>query len=392
MKSSSSKFNPIVWLDGAHLVNDIYTGMLNPIMPFIAAKLSISMAFATIILSMSHIFASLLQPIFGFWADSMVRRVFIFWGLIFTSIFISIAPASNEIFILILCVILGSLGSSFFHPQALGLVIRFAQNDIAKTMGIFIALGSIGFSVGPLISAFVAQYWGLAHMPILCLPGIFVALLMFKFVPKIKSVESEISNVNFTQAFVDICKNKKLRLLILIAMLKTLITTSCLILLPFLWKNIGYEPFYIGVILFAFIFAGGVGSFLSRDFEKKIGTANVFYISMISTLPLIILFALTYKTIPLLSVIFFVLVGFLTMLAQPVMMVMAQTVLPQYKSIMGGFINGFAWGVVAVAMSFIGFIAETKGIIPVIITVSIIPAICSIFVIKQLFKNVEKLS
>lgn len=390
MNKPSNKYNPILWLDGAHFVNDVYTGMLNPIMPFIAAKLSISMAFATIILSMSHIFASLLQPIFGFWADSMVRRVFIFWGLIFTSIFISVSPTTNDIFTLILCVILGSLGSSFFHPQALGLVIRFADKDLAKTMGIFIALGSIGFSVGPLLSAYVTQYWGLEHMSVLCVPGVLVALLMFKFVPRIRLFDNEKSNIKFSEAFLDICKNYKLRLLITIAMLKTLITTSCLILLPFLWKGIGYKPFYIGCILFAFIFAGGIGSYLSRDLEKKIGTANVFYLSMISTLPLIILFALTYKILPMLSVIFFVMVGFLTMLAQPVMMVMAQTVLPQYKSIMGGFINGFAWGVVAVLMSVIGFIAEAKGIIPVIIVVSVIPALCSVFVIKQLFKNNEK--
>jgi len=392
MNRPNSKYNPILWLDGAHFVNDVYTGMLNPIMPFIAAKLSISMAFATVILSMSHIFASLLQPIFGFWADSMVRRIFIFWGLIFTSIFISIAPASSEIFVLILCVILGSLGSSFFHPQALGLVIKFANNDIAKTMGIFIALGSIGFSVGPLLSAYVAQYWGLVHMPILCVPGVLVALLMFKFVPRIKLLENEKSDIKFAKAFLDICNNRQLRLLITIAMLKTLITTSCLILLPFLWKELGYEPFYIGCILFAFIFVGGVGSFISRDLEKRIGTANVFYISMVSTFPLILLFALTYKTLPLLSIILFVMVGFLTMLAQPVMMVKAQTILPQYKSIMGGFINGFAWGVVAVAMSLIGFIAEAKGIIPVLIVVALIPALMSVFVIKQLFNGNEKLS
>jgi len=259
-------------------------------------------------------------------------------------------------------------------------------------MGIFIALGSIGFSVGPLLSAYVAQYWGLVHMPILCVPGVLVALLMFKFVPRIKLLENEKSDIKFAKAFLDICNNRQLRLLITIAMLKTLITTSCLILLPFLWKELGYEPFYIGCILFAFIFVGGVGSFISRDLEKRIGTANVFYISMVSTFPLILLFALTYKTLPLLSIILFVMVGFLTMLAQPVMMVKAQTILPQYKSIMGGFINGFAWGVVAVAMSLIGFIAEAKGIIPVLIVVALIPALMSVFVIKQLFNGNEKLS
>jgi len=386
------KKNPILWLDGAHLINDVYTGMLNPIMPFIAAKLSISMAVATVILSMSHICASLLQPLFGFWADNISKRVFIFWGLIFTSIFISIAPASTEIFILILCIILGSLGSSFFHPQALGLVVKFAENDIAKTMGVFIALGSIGFSVGPLLSAAVAQYWGLSHMPVLCLPGLFMAIIMFKLVPKIPVEASEKRDLKLSQAFKDICKNKKLRILILMAMLKTLVTTSCLILLPFLWQSLGYEPFYIGCILFAFIFAGGIGSILSRGLEKKIGTPKVFSISMVSTLPLMFIFALSYKSFPHFAEIIFVLIGFLTMLAQPVMMVMAQSVLPQYKSIMGGFINGFSWGIVAIVMSVIGFVAQAKGIIPVLLVIAVIPAVLSVYVIKQLFSNnTEKL-
>lgn len=380
------KKNPILWLNEAHFVNDIYTGMLNPIMPFIAAKLNISMAFATVILSISHIFSSLFQPLFGFFADNIVKRVFIFWGLICTSIFISLAPASNEVFTLILCIILGSLGSSFFHPQALGFVVKFAENDITKTMGVFIAMGSLGFSFGPLLSAFVAQYWGLSHMPVLCLPGLAVAFLMFHYVPKISAEGTSKPKLKFTDAFKDILTNRKLQILIVIAMLKTLVTTSCLILLPFLWKSMGYKPFYIGCILFGFIFAGGIGSVVSRSFEKKAGTANIFYTSMISTLPLMIIFALTYKNYPFLSGAIFVLIGFVTMLAQPVTMVMAQSVLPHYKSIIGGFINGFAWGIVAIFMSVIGFVAQAKGIIPVLIAVSVVPVIFSSMV-KYLFKE-----
>ena len=97
-----------------------------------------------------------------------------------------------------------------------------------------------------------------------------------------------------------------------------------------------------------------------------------------------IIFALTYNNFSFISNTIFILIGFITMLAQPVTMVMAQSVLPQYKSIIGGFINGFSWGVVAVFMSVIGFVAQAKGIIPVLIVVSIIPAISSV-IVKQLF-------
>ena len=67
-------------------------------------------------------------------------------------------------------------------------------------------------------------------------------------------------------------------------------------------------------------------------------------------------------------------------------MIMAQNVLPEYKSIISGFINGFSWGIVAIVMSMLGFVAEKFGITNVLIFVSIIPAVCAVLV-KELFKK-----
>ncbi len=74
---------PQIWLAGAHFINDIYTGFLNPIMPFIAEQIKISMPVATIILSCSHIFSSLLQPYFGFFADKNEKTGINFLGIDF---------------------------------------------------------------------------------------------------------------------------------------------------------------------------------------------------------------------------------------------------------------------------------------------------------------------
>ena len=105
---------------------------------------------------------------------------------------------------------------------------------------------------------------------------------------------------------------------------------------------------------------------------------------MIVTFPMMLMFMFTYKTMPLLSFVIFALMGFVTMFATPITMSMAQKVLPQYKSIIGGFINGFSWGIVAIAMSMIGYIAQATSIVPVLVVISIIPAICSVLV-KYLF-------
>lgn len=377
----------LIWLGGGHFINDIYTGVLNPIMPFIAAKIGISMAVATIILTISHIFSSLLQPLFGFLADNNVKRSFIFWGLILSSIFIPLSALAHNPFILILFIIIGSIGSSLFHPQALGFASKFAKySDAGKAMAVFVAMGTLGYSCGPIVSSAITQFLGMPKMPLMTVVGCTWALLMFCFVPKLSNIEQIKDKIDFKTAFKRILSNRKLNILNLIAMMKTMISSACFILLPFLWKNMGYRPFYIGMALFAFIFAGGIGSLVSSNIEKKIGSANVFYISMISTLPLMILFVLSCRPHPTLSLIIFIIMGFVTMMATPVTMLMAQNVLPEYRSIISGFINGFSWGVVAIAMSMLGFVAENFGITNVLLFVAVIPAICSILV-KELFKE-----
>ena len=166
----------------------------------------------------------------------------------------------------------------------------------------------------------------------------------------------------------------------LIAMMKSLITNSSCILLPFLWKSMGYKPFYIGFALFLFVFGGAVGSFLSPRLEKIVGSKPVVYISMWGTLPMMLVFALTYKTMPVFSLVMFTLIGFTTMLAQPVVLVWSQKTLPQYKSIVAGFVNGFCWGIVALCMSFLGALAQNYGIMNTLLVLAAIPAVSSYFV------------
>lgn len=378
--SENTNKRAITWLTVAHFANDTYSGFLNPIMPFIAAKIGITMAIATVIMSIAQVCASMIQPIFGFFADNILKRFFIFWGLIFGSLFVPIAANAPNVALLTLFVILGNLGGSFFHPQALGYIAKYSKDNFVLNMGIFISAGTIGFSLGPLISAYVAQHLGFEKIPYLSIAGLVIALFMFKFVPRLSGTGVKIEHKNFLESFKKILSNKSMNILILVSMLKSLITNSSMILLPFLWKNEGHNPTYIGFALFSFLLMAGIGSFVSGKIEEKIGAKKVFYISLILTFPIMLLFLLTYKAHPILSIVIFMIMGFTTMLAQPVMLVMAQRILPDYKSIVSGFINGFSWGVVAVFLTIIGFLAQAFGIGKVLIIVSLVPVIFSYFI------------
>lgn len=370
----------IIWLCSAHLVCDIYGGFLNPLMPFIASKLGFTMALATVLMAITQICSNMLQPIFGFFADNILKRFFVFWGVILASLFIPLASSVPNVFLLTIFMILGCLGGSFFHPQSMGFVNYFSGKDCSNNMGIFVSLGSVGFALGPLLAAFVTQTVGLEKVFLTSILGLSLAFTMFLFVPKLSNIEKAPARKDFLKSFKEILLNKQMELLMLIAMMKSLITNSSCILLPFLWKSMNYSAFYIGFALFLFVFAGAIGSLLSPKMEKMFGSKSIIYFSMCATLPMMLVFASTYKTMPIFSMFIFALIGFTTMLAQPVTLVLAQKTLPQYKSIVAGFVNGFCWGIIALLMSILGIIAEKFGIINVLIILSIIPVFSSYFV------------
>ena len=370
----------IIWLSTAHLLCDIYGGFLNPIMPFIASKLGFTMAIATIIISIAQICSNMLQPIFGFFADNILKRFFVFWGLILASVFIPLAPTAPNIGTLIIFMILGSLGGSFFHPQSMGFVNFFSGKNCSDNMGFFVSMGSAGFALGPLLAAYITQFIGFENLSYASIFGISWALLMFIFVPKLSKTEKKPEHKEFFNSFKEILANRQMNYLMVIAMMKSLVTNSSCILLPFLWKAMDYSPFYIGSALFLFVFAGAVGSFFSPRIEKIIGSKPIIYFSMWATFPLMLLFAFTYKTMPIFSMIVFAFMGFTTMLAQPVVLVWAQKTLPKYKSVVAGFVNGFCWGIVALTLAILGAVAQRFGIMISLLILTTIPAGASYFV------------
>lgn len=376
----------IIWLSLAHLACDVYGGFLNPIMPFIAEKLGFSMAIATVLVAITQICSNMLQPVFGFFADNILKRFFIFWGVIFASVFIPLAPSAPNIVLLNIFMILGCLGGSFFHPQAMGFINYFSGKNCSNNMGFFVSMGSVGFALGPLFATYITQVAGLDKISFTSIFGLLLAFCMFSFVPKLSNIEKKPEHKEFLKSFKEILSNKQMDYLMQIAMMKSLVTNSSCILLPFLWKSMEYTPFYIGFALFLFVFAGAIGSFVSPKLEKIIGSKPVIYISMWATFPMMLGFAFTYKTMPIFSLILFGLIGFTTMLAQPVTLVWAQRTLPQYKSIVAGFINGFCWGTIALCMSILGAVAQKFGIMNVLVVLTLFPVISSYFV-KNLKEN-----
>ena len=370
-QNSSKKVINITSL--GHFVIDAYSGFLNPIMPFIAAKIGITMALATVLISISNLTSSLSQPFFGFMADRWQRRFFIFWGMLMASIFLSFLGFANNIWVLALLIILGHMGVAFFHPQATSIVSSYSKSsENSKDMSIFIAMGTFGFALGPAISSGITQLWGLEKLPFACFVGIIMAFVLLKNVPKLQTMQIERPKVSVLVALKEILKNKPVSILVGASIVKSFVVSSFPIILPFYWKSIGYSVSTIGLILLAFMIAGALGVISSPLLEKKVGVRNVFYISLMTVMPLGLIFYLNGGK-GIIGLTAYILIGYVSLLASPVNMALAQKLMPEFKSMISGFIGGFSWGVIGILLPLISLLAEKTGIMNVLLAMTLIP-------------------
>ena len=370
----------VTWLALGHGVVDCYGGFINPILPFIVANIGITLAVATCALSAAQVFSSIMQPVFGFLADKWSKRFFIFWGVIIASVFLSLTGIVQNVYQLALCLILGGIGSGFYHPQATGLIPRYSGEFNSRDMSFFIAAGTIGFSFGPAVSSFITGTFGLHRLPFAAIFGIIFALMVFVCVPKVKACEFVRNKNSFKKTLSDILGNKTMRLLIMVSVLKSLTTSSFSVLMPFYWKNHGYTAYQIGIAMFLFLTVGAIGAYLSTKFEKRLGYKKVFVFSLAVPFLLTLLFVYLVGHAPVVSFVVFILIGFIAMLSVSINMVLAQSVMPQYKSMISGFIGGFSWGIIGVLFPIIGFTAEKIGIPYTLLIISFIPFVLAYFV------------
>lgn len=375
-------------LSVGHCIIDTYSASINPIMPFIAVKLGITLSIAALILSISNLCSSIIQPFFGFLADSFKKRFFVFWGLIFAAIFLTMIGIAKTPVTLTLCLALGSLGVAFYHPQATSLIKEYSGNKTTQKISIYLMAGTAGFSIGPLVSSLVVDNFGLNKLIFLSIYGIITAFLILKFVPKtsqkneFKSFDLKACIKNFFKTTKECFSIEKVQILFWIAAAKSLTVSMFCVFTPFLWKEMGYSPSKIGFLIFLFVSAGAIATISSPYFEKILGTKNIFYLSLITILPLTILFALTYKNYQFLSYIIFTTIGFLAMLSISINMVMSQNLVKEHKGFISGVVGGFSWGIVGLSLPITGFMAELIGIPYLLVLLSFIPTIIATSVKK----------
>ena len=306
------------------------------------------------------------------------------WGLIAAALFIPLSTKFNSIYLFGLFLLIGMIGNAFFHPQSSTLMKDFNKDNpkITRNMGIFLGLGTLGYALGPYIATLFSEHFGFDNISYLCLWGLLFALFMFFFVPKMPKKEI-VNKGSFLKIVFEILKDKTCILLIVISTVKSVVSICFGTYIPFLLQDRGFNLTQIGLIITLFFVMGAIASMTSSRFEKYIGAKGVIALSMFAILPLTILFifALDYsKTV---AVIAFAAIGYFILFSVGIILVAAQKAMPKYTGVISGFIQGVGWGLGAIFLAPMGFVAQNYGIDKVLIIIGLFAFLMGIISLKS---------
>ena len=362
----------ILALTLVHFIGDFYNAFITPLLPLFIDKFSLTLAQAGLVTGLSRFLAFVVQPPVGYLADRHPSRFFALGGPLMVMVFIPLTGIAPYFWLLVLCVCLGSIGSSMFHPTAAGMVEPYAGRHFGLAMSIFGTGGTLAFAVGPLFITWLVGKYGLNAMPVSMLLGAGVFLFLCKALPTPQA--STLKSHGFINSIKEVFGSVWLPIILILTVmiLRAFVSHSFMTYMPVMVARLGYSLVSIGALVSLFTVAGALSGLLAGHLSDRIGFKPVFICAHLLATPSIM--AVLYLPGNWIFVFFF-LSGFFIMATIPLGVALAQKLAPKGKSMASSLMMGLAFGTGGLITPLTGKLADIFMIRPVLTVIAIIPVL-----------------
>ncbi len=270
----------------AHMIHDIYSSFLAPILPLLIDKIGFSLTMAGLLNFIQRL-PSLLNPLIGIIADRSSVRYYIIAAPTVTAVSMSlIGIAPNYTIIAILLFIMG-LSASFFHVPAPVLIKNVSGNRIGTGMSFYMLGGESARTLGPLVILAAISLWGLEGTWKL-IPFALAASVFLLFIFRRETGYSNTRQKKKSEKSSGAVKYLKKLIPLFVALtgitfFRAMMKSALTAFLP-TYLNFGGETiFYSGVALSVLQLAGAASVLAAGTISDKIGRINMLKIAAISS-------------------------------------------------------------------------------------------------------------
>ncbi len=378
-ESSKTNMRVIFALTLVHFTGDFYSAFTTPLFPLFVEKLGLSLTQVGLIAGINRFLAFIVQPSVGYLADRYPTRAFTMVGLLLPVVFIPLSGIAQGFWTLLAVIAIGSIGSSMFHPAVTGMVPLYAGNKAGLSMSIFNTGGTLAFGVGPLFITWYAAQFGLAALPATMVLGLLVAVYLYLTLPS--PPNEGLGRNGFLDAIRESLGDawRPIALIWLVMVLRAVVGQSFMTFMPVLFVQEGFSLISAGTLFSLFTVAGTVSGLTAGAISDRIGFKPVFYLTHGLMTPVLLLFlqlsgGWVYAGAAL--------AGGIVLATLPLGVVMAQSLAPRGRSMVGSLMMGFAFGLGGLVAPLVGKLADIYSVRIVLTWISFIPVI-TLFLIAR---------
>lgn len=352
----------VILLAMGHFFNDFYCNFLPILLPILIPKLGLSLTLSGALVMVMSLSANVLQPVFGYFMDKYNFNKIMPLIIPFGAVFICLTNWASNFIVLAVLIGLSGLAVSTFHPMGAGLVSKVAPDGkISTCISIFVAGGSFGFALAPILLVYFMQMYSLDYLPILIIPAIILGILMYSSgLSKARFVNEQVAkNMHFNLA--QILQNKPLMLLNISMGLRAWLFTALVTFLPLWAIEKGCDNTLSGWVLTIYLCGSVIGGLIGGALNDKIGYKKVILWALIFTL-IPTMYFLFAQQIDILMYIALFVGGGLVMAANPGAIVWGQDLLPDNPGMASGMMLGLSFGLGGFGTMLTGSLAESYGL------------------------------
>ena len=357
-------------LCAGHFVNDSYSSIIYPLLPLIKVKLDLTTTQVFWLAPLYAISSSLMQPVYGYVSDRYARRFFAVFGPTITAVFVSMIGLAPSYGILIVLLVASGIGVGSFHPQAAAMAAQASRERRRIGMAMFSALGTLGFAFGPLGITRVVSRFGLEHSYYIVGTGLVMSAVLYRICPPLDApvqLAPGVEKIKWQVLNALRAAWKPLLLLYLITVIRSGLQMTTNTYLPFILEDLHYDLAGTGNVLTVFLLLGGLGGIAGGFVAERVSGRAVTLFSGLAAGPLMIG---AFTTSGPLSIVLLGLGGFVLLSTMPVMVAMAQELVPGQTSTVSALMMGAAWGVGALAPPALNGLVPAYGFRKVLIFAS----------------------
>jgi FSR family fosmidomycin resistance protein-like MFS transporter len=350
----------VILISFAHLLHDVYSSFLAPLLPLLIEKLGLSYSMAGL-LNVIQRLPFLLNPFLGLLADKMHMRYLVIFAPLITAIAASLMGAAPNFTLLAILVFVMGISAALFHVPSPVMIKKISGKYTGRGMSFYMFGGEIARTIGPIIILAAVSFWGLERTyNLIPFAALFTIFLFFKLrnikISDEMKVEAQKMNV-----WASLRKYRSFLLMLSgLLMFQAIMKSAITAFLPTFLTNQGETDWFGGIALAVLELAGAAGTLFAGTISDRIGRKTTLVTASILS-PIAFWFFIhaegNWRFVLL------ILLGFVLFASGPVLLASVQDL----KSGRPAFFNGiymtisFFFG--AIAVMFVGFLGDLEGLL-----------------------------